>query len=651
MKPNTISLNIIADESRFMTSHIDATPGILERLFDEYRRQGTSVSCFAFGEECRTVFVDLPINEFSTTIVEPKANPAFKPDNQSSLLESACRVIDEIGERLAALSEEDRPEKVVVAIITAGQDSVSDFAYTKDVLREKIRHQSDVYSWQFVFPLVDFSHFHPTVVRIREPIKKTTFQFAADLTISKGQTPESVFATAIDYAYEWISLKLGASTPPRERFDENFEFDQFILPTLKIANIPEEGHWCARMVHADEAFFGRPAIAGLTWTSDIALHRENGAVHFAMRIFVTSAHDTEGVLAIRPRLVSDLGRNIGFTEGLPLVFEQWNTVQTDEDIERLFDSVHAPLRQMPIVLIATDDDELVASRLFRRQARQSIRYFAYVATLPESLRDRWTQKIGDSLSLPFGGARIYYPFFETETDAEVGHPCYGPEEINSWDWDYQYGKSGFSVFLKETLANHSAEKPIDWGSCLFYPRANARLMELRRQQWANLPDKEYVRLLEEESTAHARLKKEFEEKEREIKELERERFELRQQLEYRYRSQSEEIEEPVSTTKISLYAHDQLKKINGKQRERLDGMLDSASDESWRRSHSHRFIKTDLYVFKDGKTNPAWIAGFPKDGCFHVTHVFSMHHDEYERILNDCKRRDVEGWEFVPHIG
>lgn len=642
MKPDTICLNLLVDESCFMQQHAGEMPKVLDRFLGAFRRRQTTVSCSVFSEQSRNVFTDMPIDEVRM--------PAIKPVGQSALLESACRLIDEIGDRLAATPEEDRPEQVVVAIFTAGQDSVSDFAYSKELLQEKIRHQSDVYSWRFVFPVVDVSQFHPTVVRIREPIKKTTFQFAADLVIPLGETAETVFTKAVDFVYEWINLKLGASTPSRERFAGNVDFDQFILPSLKIAAIPEEGHWACRMIHADEAFFNRPAIAGLTWTSDIALHRQGDTAHFAIRIFVTASSDTQVILPIRPRLVSDIGKHLGFTEGIPFPFEKCGIVGNDKDIERLFEAIRSPRRQVPVVLVAGDDDRLTTP-LFERQDRQSVLYFGYVVTLPESFRERWTQTVGDNLSVPAGGVRIYYPFTVTETETAVGHPCYVPEEIDSWHRADQYGKPGFAAFLKETLADYAATKPADWGRCLFYPRAHSRQMEIRREQLADLPNKEYVDLLEKENMAYESLKKEFHEKESEIKRLEQERFELKQRLEYQYRSPQVETVEIVTTTKISCYALDQLEKITGKQRERIEEMIAGVSDEAWQRSHSHRFTKTDLKVFKDGMTNPAWIAGFFKDDCFHVTHIFSMQHGDYMRILNQCRQCDVEDLGFIDWTG
>jgi succinate dehydrogenase flavin-adding protein (antitoxin of CptAB toxin-antitoxin module) len=259
----------------------------------------------------------------------------------------------------------------------------------------------------------------------------------------------------------------------------------------------------------------------------------------------------------------------------------------------------------------------------------------------------WSQHVGENLAVSNGSVRIYYPQVDKKADLKTAAPFYTVGEINSWQWANQYGKLAFAIFLKDILSDYAATKPMDWGSCLFEPEMRSRITELRREQLANLPDTEYVKLLEEESNALASLKKKLTEKEYEIKKLEQERFELKQRIEYQYRPQVIEAEESVLSVLISSFAHGQLEKLSGKQYEQITKMLDNVSDEMWRQSHSHRFSKTDLKVFKEGQTNPAWIAGFFKDGQFCCTHIFSMQHNDYERQLNTCKQRDVENLEFI----
>ena len=127
-------------------------------------------------------------------------------------------MIDEIGRQLAAKPESERPNKVVVIIVTAGQDSASDSVFSNSRLCEKIEHQQNFYSWKFVFPFADLQRFHPTVVRIREPVKKTTFQFAADIVIA-NESVDSVYEQAIDLIYDWLTLGISVRISTAKYFN------------------------------------------------------------------------------------------------------------------------------------------------------------------------------------------------------------------------------------------------------------------------------------------------------------------------------------------------------------------------------------------------------------------------------------------------
>jgi hypothetical protein len=52
--------------------------------------------------------------------------------------------------RLSNIKEEDRPSKVLFAILTDGEENSSHF-YTKQKVKEMITHQQSKYSWGFIF--------------------------------------------------------------------------------------------------------------------------------------------------------------------------------------------------------------------------------------------------------------------------------------------------------------------------------------------------------------------------------------------------------------------------------------------------------------------------------------------------------------------
>lgn len=74
----------------------------------------------------------------------------FFPRGMTSLYDAMGISITKIGEKLAALSEEERPEKVIICIITDGQENNS-HEYNGARLREMITNQRNTYSWEFMF--------------------------------------------------------------------------------------------------------------------------------------------------------------------------------------------------------------------------------------------------------------------------------------------------------------------------------------------------------------------------------------------------------------------------------------------------------------------------------------------------------------------
>jgi len=75
----------------------------------------------------------------------------LKPDATTALVESACKMIDEVGKRQADKPEDERPEKVMFVIVTDGLENASAPEYTKERLLEKIKHQTEVYNWVFLY--------------------------------------------------------------------------------------------------------------------------------------------------------------------------------------------------------------------------------------------------------------------------------------------------------------------------------------------------------------------------------------------------------------------------------------------------------------------------------------------------------------------
>lgn len=144
MKKGLDLLVILLDESGSMQGKLNDTRGGLEALFKEQEAlEGRDVrlTMAAFNTRIRQIYQG---------VKPPFTVPPLMPSGSTSLNDSACILIDDIGRELAALPEAERPEKVIFTIITDGEENASKL-YTKAQLLQKIKVQQAVYKWIFHF--------------------------------------------------------------------------------------------------------------------------------------------------------------------------------------------------------------------------------------------------------------------------------------------------------------------------------------------------------------------------------------------------------------------------------------------------------------------------------------------------------------------
>jgi len=98
-----------------------------------------------FNDSYDIVYDGAPIKEVKNLI-----SKTYVPRGNTALYDAVGRAIDTVGLRLANTPEEERPEKVIVAILTDGEENSSK-EYSLQRINEMIKHQKEVYSWEVVF--------------------------------------------------------------------------------------------------------------------------------------------------------------------------------------------------------------------------------------------------------------------------------------------------------------------------------------------------------------------------------------------------------------------------------------------------------------------------------------------------------------------
>ena len=146
---NTTEIAFILDRSGSMQSIAEAAVSsfneLLERQKKEHEQTPVRMSLVLFNTE-----YDVPFSSAMASELPRLDMKTYDPDGGTALLDAMGRTIDELGSRLASMSEADRPGKVIVAIMTDGEEN-SSRNFSWDQISEKIKQQRDIYKWEFLF--------------------------------------------------------------------------------------------------------------------------------------------------------------------------------------------------------------------------------------------------------------------------------------------------------------------------------------------------------------------------------------------------------------------------------------------------------------------------------------------------------------------
>jgi len=93
---------------------------------------------------------ETPIQNADIKSVQPLTEKTFVPRGSTALLDVVGRAVNEVGTHLASMQEQDRPEKIIVCILTDGIENASR-EFSRSKIKEMIEHQRDKYKWEFVF--------------------------------------------------------------------------------------------------------------------------------------------------------------------------------------------------------------------------------------------------------------------------------------------------------------------------------------------------------------------------------------------------------------------------------------------------------------------------------------------------------------------
>jgi uncharacterized protein YegL len=143
-RPNSTEIIFIVDRSGSMRTIADDMRGGFDTFIGEQR---------ATPGECRVTLVQFDDHYevvYTAKLLADVPPLELVPRGQTGLLDAIGRTLDATGARLAAMKEEDRPGKVLIVIITDGQENASR-EYRRARVFDIITTQRTKFAWEFLF--------------------------------------------------------------------------------------------------------------------------------------------------------------------------------------------------------------------------------------------------------------------------------------------------------------------------------------------------------------------------------------------------------------------------------------------------------------------------------------------------------------------
>ena len=145
MKDNFIHVCFIVDKSGSMFSSTDDVIGGFKSIVEEQRqvKDGKcAISLYTFDDNVNEVYVGKDVNEIEDF--------NYLPCGSTAMNDGIGTAITNIGKWLNDMSEDERPSKNLIVIMTDGYENASK-EYTLPQVREMIKHQTDKYNWTFMY--------------------------------------------------------------------------------------------------------------------------------------------------------------------------------------------------------------------------------------------------------------------------------------------------------------------------------------------------------------------------------------------------------------------------------------------------------------------------------------------------------------------
>lgn len=137
-------IEALSDRSGSMASIMSDVEGGFNAFIAEQAKQPgrCTVSLSQFDDHYEVNYTALPVDQVPPLSIQPRG--------MTAMLDAIGRSITDLGARLAAMPEDERPGTVIVPIMTDGMENASK-EWTYEAVKKLITEQEAKYGWQFLY--------------------------------------------------------------------------------------------------------------------------------------------------------------------------------------------------------------------------------------------------------------------------------------------------------------------------------------------------------------------------------------------------------------------------------------------------------------------------------------------------------------------
>ncbi|SFF87642.1 von Willebrand factor type A domain-containing protein [Halopelagius inordinatus] len=139
-------ITFVLDSSGSMNSIADDTRGGFNAFLDDQRGEaGTAtVTLYDFNTTVDRVYEGYPVTDAPELDDEN-----YKPGGQTALYDAIARAVDETAKNISGIDPVERPDKVIIVVLTDGKENASETP--QEAVRGRVEHRQEADDWEFLF--------------------------------------------------------------------------------------------------------------------------------------------------------------------------------------------------------------------------------------------------------------------------------------------------------------------------------------------------------------------------------------------------------------------------------------------------------------------------------------------------------------------